>query len=47
MYDGKMGVWVKFGGGHESFRVLIEAYRSVIDLTFTSRIQRALICGLE
>ena len=46
MYDGKMGVWVKLGGGEESFRVLIRAPGSVIDLPFTCRVQRALICRL-
>ena len=46
MYDGKMGVWVKLGGGQESFRVLIRAHGSVIDVTFTCRVQRLLICRL-
>ena len=47
VYDGKMGVWVKLGGGQESLRVLIRAPGFVIDLTFTCRVQRALICRLE
>ena len=47
MYDGKMGVWVELGRGQESFRVLMLAPGSDIDLIFTCRVQRALICGLE
>ncbi len=47
VYDVKMGVWARVGGGAGSLRVLMLALRSIIDLIFTCRVQRALICGLE
>ena len=46
MYDGQMGVWVKLGGGEESFQGTHRAPGFVIDLIFTCRVQRALICRL-
>ena len=46
VYYRKMGVWVKLGGGQESFRVLMRAPGSVLDVTLTCRVQRALICRL-
>ena len=45
-----MGKWVcglELGGERESLRVLMQAPRSVIDLIFTCRVQRALTCGSE
>ena len=44
-----MEKWVcglELGEERESLRVLIQAQGSVIDLTFTCRVQRALVCRL-
>ena len=47
MYDGKMGVWLELEEREGSLRVLIPAPKVLIDIIYTCRVQRALICGLE
>ena len=42
-----MGVWLELGRRQEIFRVLIVAPKVLIDFIYTSRVQSALICGLE
>ena len=46
VYYGEMGVWIKLGGGEESFQGTHRAAGSVVDLAYTCCVQRALICRL-